>query len=82
MRNLVELCTAPERLRAPSRTSISATASSMPSPTRGGMTMLKRRIAPPTTTSVTVCPTPQTAPMSPAARTLRCWLTMVETATT
>src|SRR6266581_3599163 len=59
-----------------------ATAISMVRPSRGGMTMLNRMIAAPTTTMVSVCPIPQRIPIRSAARSVRCRVTMVLTAMT
>ena len=61
---------------------MSATENSMPSPTRGGMTTPKSTIAPPTARIVSVCPSPQSAPVHAAARTERWRLTIVVTAMT
>ena len=59
-----------------------ATENSIDNPILGGIATLKRIITEPTTPIVSVCPTPQSAPIIAASRILRCWLTMVVTATT
>ena len=51
-------------------------------PSRGGMTTPNRMIAAPTVMTMTVCPTPQAAPIRAEPATLRSRLTMVAMATT
>jgi len=52
----------------PSTISIRATAISIVRPSRGGITMVKSTIAPPTATIVNVCPTPHKPPIKRADR--------------
>ena len=66
----------------PSRISISPTANSIESPSRGGIATLKKIIAAPTRKIVTVCPIPHNAPITPALAIPRCLVTIVITATT
>jgi hypothetical protein len=72
----------PPRFARPRMISMIATASSMPSPRRGGITHLKRMMPLPTSRIVRVCPTPHAAPISAALRTFRWPATIVVTATT
>ena len=58
------------------------TANSIDMPSRGGMTTPNTMIAAPTAMTVTVCPTPQAAPISAEPATLRSRLTIVAMATT
>ena len=72
----------PVRFKTPRKMSMNPTDNSMLSPSRGGMLSLKSIIAEPTAKMVSVCPTPQSAPIIAAWRTVRSRLTMVVTATT
>ena len=58
------------------------TANSIDMPSCGGMTSPNTMIAAPTAMTVTVCPTPQAAPISAEPATLRSRLTIVAIATT
>ena len=58
------------------------TANSIDRPSCGGMTTPNTMIAAPTNMTVTVCPTPQAAPISAEPATLRSRLTIVAMATT
>src|SRR6516164_10012868 len=71
----------PVKVSTPRRMSMMPTPNSIARPRRGGMTMPKRMIAPPTTRIVSVCPIPHSAPIIAEPRKL-CWrLTMVAMAT-
>ena len=58
------------------------TANSIDMPSCGGMTTPNTMIAAPTAMTVTVCPTPQAAPITAQPATLRSRLTIVAMATT